>query len=285
MGELFRLTHADLKPAIAVLTRSLHDDPLFRRLIPDDEQRKALLPKILSYLVREGLLCGEVFVTSPAMEGVAVWHRPSVAASTFAKLFRAGFAEIPFVCGMKLSYRLHMCHEHLDGLRSRYVPLPHWNLQLLGVDPSQQRRGYGQRLLEPMLRRFDCDQAVCCLDTQNSVNVAYYERYGFRVVTAVSFQRQTLTTGSWCGRRSFATAFNSAAWQKLACKIHLSQEWTFFRDALAVGPIRCGRRCGRTASSATGGASQLERWQTAEALAPAIRPVLPPGAAETCPEA
>ena len=182
MGELFRLTHADLKPAIAVLARSLHDDPLFRRLIPDDERRKALLPKILSYLVREGLICGEVFVTSPAMEGVAVWHRPSVAASTFAKLFRAGFAEIPFVCGMKLSYRLHMCGEHLHGLRSRYVPLPHWNLQLLGVDPSQQKRGYGQRLLEPMLRRFDCDQAACCLDTQNSVNVAYYERYGFRVV-------------------------------------------------------------------------------------------------------
>ena len=39
MGELFRLTHADLKPAIAVLARSLHDVPLFRRLIPDDDRR------------------------------------------------------------------------------------------------------------------------------------------------------------------------------------------------------------------------------------------------------
>jgi ribosomal protein S18 acetylase RimI-like enzyme len=182
MGEPFRLTHAELKPASAVLARALQDDPLFGRLIPDDERRKTIMPKVLSCLVREGLLCGEVFATSPAMEGVAVWHRPNVAGSTFAGLFRAGFAKIPFVCGLKLSYRLHMCHKHLDGLRSRYAPLPHWNLQLLGVEPSQQKRGHGQGLLKPMLARFDRDQTACCLDTENSVNVAFYERYGFRVV-------------------------------------------------------------------------------------------------------
>ncbi len=53
---------------------------------------------------------------------------------------------------------------------------------MLGVRPDAQRRGLGSKLIEPVLRRADRDGVACYLETSDRANVAYYERFGFKVV-------------------------------------------------------------------------------------------------------
>jgi ribosomal protein S18 acetylase RimI-like enzyme len=59
---------------------------------------------------------------------------------------------------------------------------PVWLLDLIGVDPSAQGRGYGQRLLRHGLALAAADGRPAFLETANPDNVAYYERVGFGVV-------------------------------------------------------------------------------------------------------
>ena len=68
----------------------------------------------------------------------------------------------------------------------RYHPQePHWYLPLIGVDPAQQRKGYGSALLQHALRECDRDHAPAYLESSNPANIPLYERHGFRVLATI----------------------------------------------------------------------------------------------------
>jgi GNAT superfamily N-acetyltransferase len=55
---------------------------------------------------------------------------------------------------------------------------------LLGVDQARQRQGIGSALLAPTLERADLERLPCYLETLATMNVPFYERHGFAVVTS-----------------------------------------------------------------------------------------------------
>jgi ribosomal protein S18 acetylase RimI-like enzyme len=67
-------------------------------------------------------------------------------------------------------------------LHKRDVPLRHWYLPTLGVDPPRQGQGVGSALIQPVLSRADAEGLLCYLETETAGNVAFYERHGFEVV-------------------------------------------------------------------------------------------------------
>ena len=80
-------------------------------------------------------------------------------------------------------------HGDVFGLleaMGRYHPNePHWYLPLIGVDPSQQGRGYGAALLRHALARCDRDGVPAYLESTNPKNVPLYERHGFEVLGTI----------------------------------------------------------------------------------------------------
>jgi ribosomal protein S18 acetylase RimI-like enzyme len=68
----------------------------------------------------------------------------------------------------------------------RYHPdEPHWHLPLIGVDPTQQRKGYGSALLEHLLWLCDEDSTPAYLESSNPVNIPLYQRHGFEVLGTI----------------------------------------------------------------------------------------------------
>jgi ribosomal protein S18 acetylase RimI-like enzyme len=63
------------------------------------------------------------------------------------------------------------------------MPQPHWYLWVIGVEPERQRHGVGKALLRPMLERAAAEGAPCYLETHKERNVAYYQAFGFELVT------------------------------------------------------------------------------------------------------
>jgi GNAT superfamily N-acetyltransferase len=49
----------------------------------------------------------------------------------------------------------------------------------LGVEPSEQGRGVGARLLQPVLVRLDREERGAYLETSKERNIAWYGRQGF----------------------------------------------------------------------------------------------------------
>ena len=68
----------------------------------------------------------------------------------------------------------------------RYHPSePHWYLPLMGVDPSQQGKGFGSALLQHILIQFDRDNKLAYLESSNPRNIPFYKRHGFELLGSI----------------------------------------------------------------------------------------------------
>ena len=179
-----RLGRSQIKAAGAMLARAFYDDPFSVYLIPDDSRRGKLLPYIFEFSTRFGASYGEVYATSPNLEGVAVWLPSEKADMTLWRVMRNGGLSLLPRLGGDLIRRLPALNS-ISSLRKRHAPFRHWYLLLLGVDPVFQGKGYAGNLLRAMLARLDDEHLPCYLETQNEKNVSIYQHYGFQVVAEV----------------------------------------------------------------------------------------------------
>ena len=66
---------------------------------------------------------------------------------------------------------------------------PHWYLPLMGVDPSQQSKGFGSALLQHTLIQFDRDNKLAYLESSNPRNIPLYKRHGFELLGTIQTGR------------------------------------------------------------------------------------------------
>jgi ribosomal protein S18 acetylase RimI-like enzyme len=165
--------------AAQVLCRSHAEYPAFRLLFPDPVRRRRVLRPFLAATARDAARHGRLDVAriGDHIAGVALWMPPGAwppsagrkvrmtPALTVALLAAGGRARPWLRTGAALEA------DTSDG----------WYLVALGVDPSAQRRGVGDRLLRPVLALADAEGATVGLHTSDPANVDYYRRSGFTV--------------------------------------------------------------------------------------------------------
>lgn len=171
-----------IQQAAATLDRAFFLDPLFAYLLPDPIQRKRLLTPIHLIMVRYALRYGAV-CTTPACEGVACWLAPGNTTPSLWRLLAVAWRNPPLALGVRGYQRYARVDAYLEQAHAQVAPGPHWYLWALGVDPAHQRKGLGSQLIQPILARADRDHLPCYLETMRNANLAFYERYGFRVVS------------------------------------------------------------------------------------------------------
>jgi ribosomal protein S18 acetylase RimI-like enzyme len=189
-----RLEIPDIPRASDLLGRAFHADPFLSHLLPDPVKRARLSPKGFSAILRYGVRHGEVYATSPEMEGIAAWLPPHAVHVSLLGMVTTGIF-MPFMVGPRFCVRFVRCARHLGKLWSQHAPFSHWYLHSLSVAPEHRHLGHASALLKPMLSRFDKEKVPCCLETMNGNNVGFYERFGFRVVAESKVPKTNL--GLW----------------------------------------------------------------------------------------
>ena len=182
LDALVRLTKSDIESGANVLARAFQDDALESYFMPDTEVRRKLLPYFFQYRIHFGILYGEVYSTSPEMEGIAVWYPPGKSDMTPWRMMRAGGINLQRKVGTEIISKMSFVNKYVTDIRKQYAPFPHWHLFPMGVDPPSQGKGFASALLRPMFNRFDAEGMACYLETQNERNVSIYQHYGFKVV-------------------------------------------------------------------------------------------------------
>lgn len=180
--NLLRLTKADIKPAAATLAAAFMNYPVSVYFTPDEVKRKKRQPGTSRHILKNSITTGEVYVTSPRMEGIAVWlltdrSNPAPKRRTSLRMWlekRFGDKET--------AKRQKAFFEYSDGIRKRVLPAKYWYLQMLGVAPPYQGQGYSSRLVKPMLARAEREGLPVFLETQLKKNVTLYQHFGFKVV-------------------------------------------------------------------------------------------------------
>jgi len=62
---------------------------------------------------------------------------------------------------------------------------PHWFLPFMGVDPSQQGKGFGSALLQHTLIQCDRENMLAYLESSNPRNIPLYKRHGFELLGTI----------------------------------------------------------------------------------------------------
>jgi len=180
--SIIRLPRADIGRACEMLSRAFFPDSKMTHLMPEIAARKDRSEHLFEFELRYGMIYGDVYTTSPGVEGVAVWLPSDKSEITLWRAFRAGGLGLQRHLGKETMDRLMAFSATVDNLHKKHIPSPHCYLFFIGVDPSFQGKGYAGRLLRPMLERLDMKKIPCYLNTQNEKNISLYEHFGFRVI-------------------------------------------------------------------------------------------------------
>jgi len=187
--KLTQLGPNSIGEAGQVLGRAFHDDPYWSWVLPVEYKRAQVLPWFMEVWVRYCCKYGEVYTTADKVEGVAVWLPPGRSSSSPVRLMLTGMVFTPLKFGLAAFGRLMSSTNYVERLHKRDVPLHHWYLPTLGVDPPCQGQGVGSVLLQPILARSDAEGLPCYLETEKQRNVLFYNRHGFDVVVEVDLPK------------------------------------------------------------------------------------------------
>ena len=166
----------------AILARSHADYPSFRYLFPDDGRRSRVLPAMFTGVVRDAARLGSAYGAlggNGELRGVAIWLGPEKFPWSAFRQLRGGGWMLSVLRAYPSSFRAFM-QTGANGARLHPADR-HWYLETMGVDPAVQRRGFGGRLLKPVLEIADRDRVDCYLETADPRNAEYYARHGFVV--------------------------------------------------------------------------------------------------------
>ena len=173
--------NADTAGLAKMLARAFARDPfacwlVSRHPAPDEAMAQAFALQ-LEHLALPGEL---VFCTEDG-SGAALWSAPGAwDLSWWRQLqFAPSFARV-------VTWRqLWPAWRAISRVQEAHPRVPHYYLQVLGVEPDRQGCGQGKALLAPMLARADREQTPVYLETAAADNLAYYRRFGFEEQTSL----------------------------------------------------------------------------------------------------
>ncbi|MHA2280786.1 MAG: GNAT family N-acetyltransferase [Promethearchaeota archaeon] len=193
--DLHQLKYIPLNKAGDVISRAFHDDPLYSYIIPDESERKKYFPYIFKAYIWYCLHFGEKYASSTNLEGSALWVPSKFAYITPERSKECGDEVFFYMLGKKYLERLSIT-SHPNEIHEELVKEPHTYLLTIAVDPEFQKRGFGRKLLLPMMEYLDEINRKCYLDTNKESNVKYYQNFGFSVLKEFEIENTGVTNWS-----------------------------------------------------------------------------------------
>ena len=189
------LMACQVRQAARLMARAFYDDPFFTFVLPEGERRRSILPWMFEKILGYGQRYGKIYTTA-SLEGIAMWLGPQKPSLEWTGTLLTGLFLLPLkLSRQELEKSLQQANS-ARKLHEQSITGQHWYLVELGVEPARQGDGVGGALLQPVLARADQESQACYLDTNNELNIPYYERFGFRLAgTAHAIQSGPKTWG------------------------------------------------------------------------------------------
>lgn len=169
-------TASDEASIIDVLVRANWADPAARWVWPDSQRFLMHFPSFVRAFGGKAFAHGSAYYVDGYI-GAALWLPPDVHPDENALI-----ALLQRTVSDQIQKDVFAVFEQMG----RYHPSePHWYLPLMGVDPSQQSKGFGSALLQHTLMQFDRNNKLAYLESSNPRNIPLYKRHGFELLGTI----------------------------------------------------------------------------------------------------
>ena len=158
------------------MVRAFAEDPAARWSWPDSQQYFMHFPSFVRAVGGKAFTHGTAYYVE-GYAAAALWLPPNVHPdeNKLTSLVQRTVSEQ--IQKDFLSVFEHMGHYHPSE--------PHWFLPFMGVDPSQQGKGFGSALLQHTLIQCDRDSKLAYLESSNPRNIPLYKRHGFELLGTI----------------------------------------------------------------------------------------------------
>lgn len=194
-SQVVYLGRENLDDAINVLSQALAGDPLFAFLF---EKSNASFRGSLTELFR--FSCEVRFdlgwpllgcVSKSRLVGVAGLSEPEQ--KPWPESLERTYDRFRAIVGSEAAQRLERYSELADSCRPKS---PHFYLGVLGIHPAFQGGGFGGLLMKEVLTLSESHPRSIGVgvDTENAINVPFYERFGYSLVDKLELGEMEI----WC---------------------------------------------------------------------------------------
>lgn len=187
--EVALLFPGQYRAAAATLGRAFVNDPLLMAIVgaaAEESERARRMAGLFGVMLTEQRRHGQPVVgvlDNGGVAGAAIIEQVAQASSSLGTVL-SGITLLPALAGAIGFDGVRRAIAALDTLLRNRPPEPHLYLNVLGVDPAVQRRHFGAAILDYLRAqaRQRPDLAGVYLETATAANVAYYTRFGYRVI-------------------------------------------------------------------------------------------------------
>lgn len=169
--------YQDIPALAAMLARAFDKDPFWRWIVGEQPEYPQRLTQGFATQLRHLALPGGLVWTGTEHQGAALWSAPEQWQFGILQQLRL-IPEFVRITGWR---RLWEVSRAIDAVQQAHPDLPHYYLQVLGVDPVHQGQGWSRPFLEKVLVQCDRESMPAYLETAEESNLSLYQRFGFEV--------------------------------------------------------------------------------------------------------
>jgi ribosomal protein S18 acetylase RimI-like enzyme len=167
---------AEEESVIQIIVHAFAADPAARWMYPEELEYQTYFPAFVRTFAGAAFLTGSAHLVASG-SGAALWLPPGYGPDDHALTALIERSVPPWKRAAVFSVFEEM---------GRYHPLdPHWHLPLIGVEPSEHRRGLGSALLRHGLEICDEQRLPAYLESSNPENIPLYQRHGFEILGTI----------------------------------------------------------------------------------------------------
>ncbi|WP_052323973.1 N-acetyltransferase [Flavihumibacter sp. ZG627] len=179
--DIRKIKEEELDAASLSLANAFFMDPLQRYVFPDENDNREKSPLHFKAILNYGFLFGDVYTTDD-IGGAVVWLRPGETDGSPDMAVAAGIDKLPYLLGAAEMDRFFNSIAFVEAFHKEDISIPHWYTMVVGVDPVHQGKGYGRKLLDPVIEKAAADGIPVYLETAQPTNVSFYQHLGFRIL-------------------------------------------------------------------------------------------------------
>lgn len=176
MITIKKVASAEQDNAVGAIVKAFSTDRAARWMYPDSQQYREHFQSFVKAFAGSAFEHGSADIVDGYL-AAALWLPPGIHPDdeVMGKLIRSTVLESD-------QANVFALFQEMD----RYHPAdPHWYLPMIGVDPAQQRKGYGSALLQHALARCDRENKLAYLESTSPRSVQLYQRHGFELLGTI----------------------------------------------------------------------------------------------------
>jgi Acetyltransferase (GNAT) family len=179
---MIRADYKDKKRIVDILTSSFDDNKSVNYIVKQDRNRAQRMRKLMEYSFDVCYLFGDIFL-SEDKKGCALIVMPDKKKTTLKSILLDSNLALS-VIGLSNIKKAMNRESKINKLHPKE---PFYYLWFIGVDPLEQNKGIGTKLMEDVINEAISKRRPVYLETSTLKNIPWYEKFGFTIYHELDF--------------------------------------------------------------------------------------------------